>query len=580
MTLDEAKEINSSPEWASGDSKRALTDEEFAKKIKELDSQVKSGDLSQSKRNELVANLVKDRTAKLKESGYQAPETGEWKKNMKPVLSDEKLDELMANGATLQKGQSYNSNTDASDFSDDPAPSMGAGSATGGSERTSRAADVATAKENTKSITRKTYNGKKKGMCSSAVKTALKEGGGFPYLRGDAADLHRKGILRKMGLTHIKDGIAGYSPVKGDVSVIEPGNGKAKWSNYGHISIFNGQRWVTDYDYDDGATPNGLKNMIPYGKHLSTIQSDPKLIHIYRDTQGADPKGESVEESPDTNNGKETTSDVKAVAKDISATTGQAPGAVIASPSDAASAGTSTATATGGTSEIPSGPKDSNSKLTDDKLDAMMAGGATMQKTASKPKDMTKEEYTKAVINSTKDRMKEERERDKKKQKKVDPIRQMALEKIEEERQQLYRDAENAGIKVTGPAKAETKSEIANAVKNGESASGLIDNMKQFLKEQRTEVENSARAKTIEENRVDTKGMEELLAKALEQQTRTANAMEELLGLAKSGGLLTRSEDLGEAKGGSSNKPSGGANKPIKPGNRTTHTSNLTGYDF
>ena len=644
MTLDEAKELNSTPEWANGDSKRALTDEEFAKKIKELDSQVKSGDLSQSKRNELVANLVKDRTAKLKESGYQAPETGEWKKNMKPentkpVLSDEKLDELMANGATLQKGQSYNSNTDASDFSDDPAPSMGAGSATGGSERTSRAADVATAKENTKSITRKTYNGKKKGMCSSAVKTALKEGGGFPYLRGDAADLHRKGILRKMGLTHIKDGIAGYSPVKGDVSVIEPGNGKAKWSNYGHISIFNGQRWVTDYDYDDGATPNGLKNMIPYGKHLSTIQSDPKLIHIYRDTQGADPKGESVEESPDTNNGKETTSDVKAVAKDISATTGQAPGAVIASPSDAASAGTSTATATGGASEIPSGPKDSNSKLTDDKLDAMMAGGATIQKTASKPKDMTKEEYTKAVINSTKDRMKEERERDKKKkQKKVDPIRQMALEKMEEERQQLYRDAENASIKAevvhtgnieeetaaemkrianreadldrqlreaeeralqrrleakntakavtpvdnnaTAPAKAETKSEIANAVKNGESASGLIDNMKQFLKEQRTEVENSARAKTIEENRVDTKGMEELLAKALEQQTRTANAMEELLGLAKSGGLLTRSEDLGEAKGGSSNKPSGGANKPIKPGNRTTHTSNLTGYDF
>ena len=631
MTLDEAKELNSTPEWANGDSKRALTDEEFAKKIKDLDSQVKSGDLSQSKRNELVANLVKDRTAKLKESGYQAPETGEWKKNMKP--DEEEYD------YTPQKGQSYNSNTDASDFSDDPGPSMGAGSATGGSERTSRAADVATAKENTKSKTRRTYNGKKKGMCSSAVKTALKEGGGFPYLRGDAADLHRKGILRKMGLTHIKDGIAGYSPVKGDVSVIEPGNGKAKWSNYGHISIFNGQRWVTDYDYDDGATPNGLKNMIPYGKHLSTIQSDPKLIHIYRDTQGVDPKGESVEESPDTNNGKETTSDVKAAAKDIAATTGQAPGAVIASPSDAASAGTSTATATGGASEIPSGPKDSNSKLTDDKLDAMMAGGATMQKTASKPKDMTKEEYTKAVINSTKDRMKEERERDKKKkQKKVDPIRQMALEKMEEERQQLYRDAENASIKAevvhtdnieeetaaemkrianreadldrqlreaeeralqrrleakntakavtpvdnnaTAPAKAETKSEIANAVKNGESASGLIDNMKQFLKEQRTEVENSARAKTIEENRVDTKGMEELLAKALEQQTRTANAMEELLGLAKSGGLLTRSEDLGEAKGGSSNKPSGGANKPIKPGNRTTHTSNLTGYDF
>ena len=631
MTLDEAKELNSTPEWANGDSKRALTDEEFAKKIKDLDSQVKSGDLSQSKRNELVSNLVKDRTAKLKESGYQAPETGEWKKNMKP--DEEEYD------YTLQKGQSYNSNTDASDFSDGPAPSMGAGSATGGSERASKAADVATAKENTKSKTRRTYNGKKKGMCSSAVKTALKEGGGFPYLRGDAADLHRKGILRKMGLTHIKDGIAGYSPVKGDVSVIEPGNGKAKWSNYGHISIFNGQRWVTDYDYDDGATPNGLKNMIPYGKHLSTIQSDPKLIHIYRDTQGVGPKGESVEESPDTNNGKETTSDVKAAAKDIAATTGQAPGAVIASPSDAASAGTSTATATGGASEIPSGPKDSNSKLTDDKLDAMMAGGATMQKTASKPKDMTKEEYTKAVINSTKDRMKEERERDKKKkQKKVDPIRQMALEKMEEERQQLYRDAENASIKAevvhtdnieeetaaemkrianreadldrqlreaeeralqrrleakntakavtpvdnnaTAPAKAETKSEIANAVKNGESASGLIDNMKQFLKEQRTEVENSARAKTIEENRVDTKGMEELLAKALEQQTRTANAMEELLGLAKSGGLLTRSEDLGEAKGGSSNKPSGGANKPIKPGNRTTHTSNLTGYDF
>ena len=613
MTLDEAKELNSTPEWANGDSKRALTDEEFAKKIKELDSQVKSGDLSNSKRNELVANLVKDRTAKLKESGYQAPETGEWKKNMKP--DEEEYD------YTPQKGQSYNSNTDASDFSDDPGPSMGAGSATGGSERASKAADVATAKENTKSKTRRTYNGKKKGMCSSAVKTALKEGGGFPYLRGDAADLHRKGILRKMGLTHIKDGIAGYSPVKGDVSVIEPGNGKAKWSNYGHISIFNGQRWVTDYDYDDGATPNGLKNMIPYGKHLSTIQSDPKLIHIYRDTQGADPKGESVGESPDTNNGKETTSDVKAAAKDIAATTGQAPGAVIASPSDAASAGTSTATATGGASEIPSGPKDSNSKLTDDKLDAMMAGGATMQKTASKPKDMTKEEYNKAVTKSIIDRMKEEREREKKNiQSKVDPIRQMTLEQIEEQRQQLYRDAENASIKAevvhtdniaeetaaemkqigkreadldrqlkeaeeralqrrleakntakavtpvdnnaTAPAKAETKSEIANAVKNGESASGLIDNMKQFLKEQRTEVENSARAKTIEENRVDTKGMEELL------------------GLAKSGGLLTRSEDLGEAKSGSSNKPSGGTNKPIKPGNRTTHTSNLTGYDF
>lgn len=594
MTLDEAKELNSTPEWASGDSKRALTDEEFAKKIKELDSQVKSGDLSQSKRNELVANLVKDRTAKKIESGYQAPETGEWKKNIKPentkpVLSDEKLDELMAHGATLQKGQSYNSNTDASDFSDGPAPSMGAGSATGGSERASKAADVATAKENTKSKTRRTYNGKKKGMCSSAVKTALKEGGGFPYLRGDAADLHRKGILRKMGLTHIKDGIAGYSPVKGDVSVIEPGNGKAKWSNYGHISIFNGQRWVTDYDYDDGATPNGLKNMIPYGKHLSTIQSDPKLIHIYRDTQGADPKGESVEESPDTNNGKETTSDVKAAAKDIAATTGQAPGAVIASPNDAASAGSSTATATGGASEIPGGPKDSNSKLTDDKLDALMAGGATVQKTASIPKDMTKEEYNKAVINSTKDRMKEERETEEKKKQiaKREADLDKQLREAEERALQRRLEAKNTAKAVTpvdnnatAPAKAETKSEIANAVKNGESASGLIDNMKQFLKEQRTEVENSARAKTIEENRVDTKGMEELLAKALEQQTRTANAMEELLGLAKSGGLLTRSEDLGEAKGGSSNKPSGGANKPIKPGNRTTHTSNLTGYDF
>ena len=161
------------------------------------------------------------------------------------------------------------------------------------------------------------------------------------------------------------------------------------------------------------------------------------------------------------------------------------------------------------------------------------------------------------------------------------------LKEAEERALQRRLEAKNTAKAVTpvdnnatSPAKAETKSEIANAVKNGESASGLIDNMKQFLKEQRTEVENSARAKTIEENRVDTKGMEELLAKALEQQTRTANAMEELLGLAKSGGLLTRSEDLGEAKGGSSNKPSGGANKPIKPGNRTTHTSNLTGYDF
>ena len=93
-----------------------------------------------------------------------------------------------------------------------------------------------------------------KGKCAPYVEDALKQGGvDLPRPR-DAIAAEKKGpILTGAGFVPVatqdsKD----FIPQKGDVVVIQAKDGISK---YGHMAMFNGTEWVSDYHQDEGTDP-------------------------------------------------------------------------------------------------------------------------------------------------------------------------------------------------------------------------------------------------------------------------------------------------------------------------------------
>jgi len=81
------------------------------------------------------------------------------------------------------------------------------------------------------------------GWCAKYVANALIYGGGFSFTRqGSAYMYHSNGILRNIGFSENSNVLS--SPNKGDICVtMPPSNAYPD----GHIAIYNGSKWVSDF---------------------------------------------------------------------------------------------------------------------------------------------------------------------------------------------------------------------------------------------------------------------------------------------------------------------------------------------
>lgn len=89
------------------------------------------------------------------------------------------------------------------------------------------------------------------GKCATYVKNAI-AAGGKPYIPANAINMHTDGIIKQMGFEHIatldnpQQGFA-YSRNNanpGDVAIYDRPDHK---HNYGHICMFTGERWISDF---------------------------------------------------------------------------------------------------------------------------------------------------------------------------------------------------------------------------------------------------------------------------------------------------------------------------------------------
>jgi hypothetical protein len=82
-----------------------------------------------------------------------------------------------------------------------------------------------------------------KGRCARFVANAL-ESIGLNFQRQSSAYMyHTNGVLKDMGFGVVSQGQSGYTAQKGDVCVIN----KFGSHKHGHICIFDGQNWVSDF---------------------------------------------------------------------------------------------------------------------------------------------------------------------------------------------------------------------------------------------------------------------------------------------------------------------------------------------
>ena len=71
------------------------------------------------------------------------------------------------------------------------------------------------------------------------------EAGNFD-VKGHPIDAYRyNGFLQKKGWEEISQ--TGYVPQKGDIIVMRPFMGKKKFHYSGHIQMWNGSQWVSDF---------------------------------------------------------------------------------------------------------------------------------------------------------------------------------------------------------------------------------------------------------------------------------------------------------------------------------------------
>lgn len=120
------------------------------------------------------------------------------------------------------------------------------------------------------------------GYCARYVANAL-EAAGLKFQRQPSAYLyHRNGILSKAGFGLVSKGMQGYTPEIGDVCVVDRFNSH----EHGHICIWNGKNWVSDFvqkyspsPYKDGPGPlyfyrYGGPDLVPNDSMLNEPYTD------------------------------------------------------------------------------------------------------------------------------------------------------------------------------------------------------------------------------------------------------------------------------------------------------------------
>lgn len=103
------------------------------------------------------------------------------------------------------------------------------------------------------------YNKRKDGYCATAVRLAIAAGGrAMPQIHY-AKDYGP--TLVQAGFTHLDAGaLKNYTPVKGDVIVI-PAVGT---HTSGHMEMYDGKHWVSDFMQNSQFPLRGVKNPTPY----------------------------------------------------------------------------------------------------------------------------------------------------------------------------------------------------------------------------------------------------------------------------------------------------------------------------
>lgn len=86
-----------------------------------------------------------------------------------------------------------------------------------------------------------------KHECARYVRLAIQAGGCLTYIHPASAKEY-DAFLPKLGFTEIST--ADYTPLAGDIIVIKlPQN--AKGHEHGHIAMYNGQKWISDFKQRD-----------------------------------------------------------------------------------------------------------------------------------------------------------------------------------------------------------------------------------------------------------------------------------------------------------------------------------------
>lgn len=110
-----------------------------------------------------------------------------------------------------------------------------------------------------------------KGQCAAYVRMALNHGGFDVKKSGDAKNYGSE--LERVGFAKIQaydgtnpsvlstDGyMPSYSPTAGDISIIQPYSGG---SFSGHMAMYDGKRWVSDFRQNSMYPGNGYRNKKP-----------------------------------------------------------------------------------------------------------------------------------------------------------------------------------------------------------------------------------------------------------------------------------------------------------------------------
>ena len=87
--------------------------------------------------------------------------------------------------------------------------------------------------------------------CAKYVRLAMEAGGMDTLGRPNSACNYDK-FLPKKGFTEVEiTSLEDYMPQKGDIAVFEAFMGKSRYHKHGHIQMYNGKQWVSDFKQRD-----------------------------------------------------------------------------------------------------------------------------------------------------------------------------------------------------------------------------------------------------------------------------------------------------------------------------------------